>query len=128
MLYKESDANERPGKASGGAGRDAAGDGEGGSQRPTTTSESQHVQSHAGPGADTLRAQALARMQVIGAQKAQRRRAGEMIDRQADLGRALRRGGERGDVVGPGKRKNEFAGGPFAPRQRIEREQYSIAT
>ena len=95
---------------------------------PFTPFSGQPQRIGAGPGADTLRAQALARMQVIGAQKAQRRRAGEMLDRQADLGRALRRGGERGDVVGPGKRKNEFAGGPFAPRQRIAREQYSIAT
>jgi hypothetical protein len=86
------------------------------------------------PDEHGLRANAIQRMQELGHQGMQRRRAGEMIDRMGDLGRALRRGGARGDIVGQGKRKRddaeEFA--PY-PRQRVGGrpagpQQFSIAT
>ena len=79
--------------------------------------QAQRIPDESGAG---LRAQALAKMQEVGAQKSQRRRAAEMLDRQGDLRRALRRGGERGDVVPLGKRKNEFGPGPFSARQRVQ--------
>ena len=37
-------------------------------------------------------------MRELGHQGEQQRQAGEMVDRQADMGRALKRGGARGDV------------------------------
>ena len=80
-----------------------------------------------GPGADTLRARAIQRMRELGHQGMQSKRKLEMVERMNDGRRAITRGGARGDVVGPGKRKNEFAQGGFAPRQRIAGEQYSIA-
>ena len=46
-------------------------------------------------------------MREIAEQGSQRTRAAEMADRMGDLRRAIRRGGARGDVVGPGKRKRE---------------------
>ena len=71
---------------------------------------------------NTLRASAKEKMQMIGHQKAQNRRRGEMGNRMRDLERARRRGGERGDVVPLGKRKaseaNLEARPAFQPRQR----------
>ena len=84
-------------------------------------------------GGSNLRANAIQRMREIGHQSAQRRRGREMLDRQADLGRALRRGGAMGNVVGPGKRKrdeNEFQ--PNPRRRMGDRppgpQMFSIAT
>ena len=54
-----------------------------------------------------MRANAIQRMREIAEQGSQRTRAAEMVDRMGDLRRAIRRGGARGDVVGPGKRKRE---------------------
>ena len=73
------------------------------------------------------------RMRELGHQSEQRRRGREMLDRQADLGRALRRGGARGDVVTLGKRKRDAEIFAPNPRQRTgERpagpQQFSIAT
>ena len=65
-----------------------------------------------------LRANAIQRMREVGEQAGQRRRAREMVDRMSDLGRAIRRGGQRGDVVGPGKRKREMEE-EFNPRPRL---------
>ena len=59
-------------------------------------------------GENNLRANAMQRMRELGHQSEQRRRGREMLDRQADLGRALRRGGARGDVQDLGKRKREY--------------------
>ena len=59
------------------------------------------------PGENDLRANAIQRMREIAEQGSQRTRAAEMVDRMGDLRRAIRRGGARGDVVGPGKRKRE---------------------
>ena len=80
-----------------------------------------------------LRANAIQRMRELGHQGEQRRRGREMVDRMGDLGRAIRRGGARGDVVPLGKRKRDAE--IFAPntRQRIgDRpvgpQQFSIAT
>ena len=63
----------------------------------------------------------------------QGRKAGEMVDRMNDLGRALRRGGAQGDVAGPGKRERE--GEEFAPNPRrrmgdraLGPQMFSIAT
>ena len=56
---------------------------------------------------DNLRANAVQRMREIGHQGDQKRRGREMLDRQADLGRALRRGGATGDVQDLGKRKRQ---------------------
>ena len=71
-------------------------------------------------------------MKEIGHQSAQRRRGREMLDRQADLGRALRRGGATGDVIGPGKRKRDDAFAPNPRRRMGDRPQgpqeFSIAT
>ena len=67
------------------------------------------------PGENNLRANAIQRMRELGHQDEQQRRGREMVDRQADLGRALRRGGARGDVVPLGKRKREDE---FAPNAR----------
>ena len=83
-------------------------------------------------GGGNLRANAIQRMREIGHQSAQRRRAREMLDRQADLGRALRRGGARGDVVGTGKRKRDDAFVPNPRRRTGDRppgpQEFSIAT
>ena len=72
-----------------------------------------------------LRANAVQRMQELGHQSNQARRGREMVDRMGDLGRALRRGGEQGDVTGLGKRKraNEFDPNP----RRRQPEQLSTA-
>jgi hypothetical protein len=80
-----------------------------------------------------LRANAMQRMRELGHQGEQARRGREMVDRMGDLGRAIRRGGARGDVVGPGKRKREAEVFAPNPRQRIgDRapgpQQFSIAT
>ena len=85
------------------------------------------------PGDNNLRANAIQRMRELGHQGMQARRGREMVDRQADLGRALRRRGARGDVVGPGKRKREADEFAPNPRQRIgDRpvgpQHFSIAT
>ena len=69
-------------------------------------------------GGGNLRANAIQRMRGIGHQSSQRRRGREMLDRQADLGRALRRGGARGDVVPLGKRKEPE---PDEPRSMLRR-------
>ena len=69
-------------------------------------------------GDPVLRNNAAKRMQEIGHQREQRRRGAEMIDRRNDMGRALRRRGEQGDVVPLGKRKNSFDQRPFSSRQR----------
>ncbi len=73
-----------------------------------------------------LRANALQRMQELGHQNNQAKRGREMLDRKNDLGRAIRRGGERGDVTGLGKRKraNEFDPNP----RRRTPQHFSIAT
>ena len=73
-----------------------------------------------------LKANAIQRMQELGHQGMQGRRGREMVDRMGDLGRALRRGGEQGDVIGLGKRKraNEFDPNP----RRRTPQQFSIAT
>jgi hypothetical protein len=75
------------------------------------------------PDNHTLRANAIQRMRELGHQGMQRRRGREMVDRMGDLGRAIRRGGSAGDVVGPGKRKGDAAFGAEIftpnPRQRI---------
>ena len=69
--------------------------------------------------ANTLRAQAIQRMREIGHQGMQARRRTEMVERMNDGRRAIRRGGAMGDVVGPGKRKNEGPPQEFRPRQRV---------
>ena len=84
------------------------------------------------PDEHGLRANAIQRMRELGHRGMQRRRAGEMIDRMDDLGRAVRRGGQQGDVVGPGKRKRDTDFAPN-PRQRVGGrpagpQQFSIAT
>ena len=66
-----------------------------------------------------LRANAIQRMREIHEQGMQRRRGREMVDRMGDLGRALRRGGARGDVVPLGKRKRDAEVFAPNPRQRI---------
>jgi hypothetical protein len=75
------------------------------------------------PDNHTLRANAIQRMRELGHQGMQKRRGREMVDRMGDLGRAIRRGGGAGDVVGPGKRKGDAAFGAEIftpnPRQRI---------
>ena len=80
-----------------------------------------------------LRANAIQRMRELGHQNAQPRRGREMVDRQADLGRALRRGGGQGDVVPLGKRKRDAEISGPNPRQRTGdrapgTQQFSIAT
>jgi len=87
------------------------------------------------PEENNLRANAIQRMRELGHQREQARRAREMVDRQADLGRALRRGGQRGDVVPLGKRKrdDEFAPNPRPGMRRTgDRpagpQQFTIAT
>ena len=64
-------------------------------------------------GAAHLRANAIQRMRELGHQGEQARRGREMIDRRNDLGRAIRRGGARGDVVPLGKRKIGRSLGPL---------------
>ena len=54
-------------------------------------------------------------MRELGHKGEQHRKGREMVGRMGDLGRAIRRGGAQGDVVGPGKRKNEEV---FAPNPR----------
>lgn len=74
-------------------------------------------------------------MRKLGHQGEQQRRAREMVDRQADMGRALRRGGARGDVQDLGKRKRQYQFEPN-PRPALRRmgerpagpEQFTIAT
>lgn len=85
------------------------------------------------PGENDLRANAIQRMREIAEQGRQRARAAEMVDRMGDLRRAMRRGGARGDVVGPGKRKREedtFEPNPRARRGDISTgpQRFSIAT
>ncbi len=85
------------------------------------------------PDDNNLRANAIQRMREIHEQGMQRRRGREMVDRMGDLGRALRRRGARGDVVGPGKRKREEEQFAPEPRRRVgERpigpQQFTIAT
>jgi hypothetical protein len=80
-----------------------------------------------------LRANAIQRMRELGHQGMQARRGREMVDRMGDLGRAIRRGGQRGDVVPLGKRKRETEEFAPNPRQRIgDRpagpQQFTIAT
>ena len=80
-----------------------------------------------------MRANAMQRMRELGHQGMQARRGREMVDRQADLGRALRRGGAMGDVVPLGKRKRDAEVFAPNPRQRTgDRapgpQQFSIAT
>ena len=80
-----------------------------------------------------LRANAIQRMRELHEQKMQTKRKSEMLDRKDDLGRAIRRGGQRGDVVGPGKRKREAEDFFPNPRQRIsditsKLQRFSIAT
>ena len=88
-------------------------------------------QSGVGAGRDSrdLRAAANDRMQRLGHSRAQGRRRQDMVQRGLDADRARRRGPAVGDVVGTGKRKRNLDGMPeFQPRQRVAREQYSIAT
>jgi hypothetical protein len=80
-----------------------------------------------------LRANAIQRMRELGHQGEQWRRGREMVDRQADLGRAVRRGGGQGDVVPLVKRKRDADVFAPNPRQRTgDRvpgpQQFSIAT
>ena len=87
------------------------------------------------PAETNLRANAIQRMRELGHQGMQARRGREMVDRMGDLGRALRRGGQSGDVVAAGKRKREQE---FAPNPRpamrllgdrpVGPQQFSIAT
>ena len=87
------------------------------------------------PAETNLRANAIQRMRELGHRGEQARRGREMVDRMGDLGRALRRGGQRGDVVVAGKRKREQE---FAPNPRpamrllgdrpVGPQQFSIAT
>ncbi len=70
------------------------------------------------PDEHGLRANAIQRMRELGHQGMQKRRASEMLDRKDDMGRALRRGGARGDVVGLGKRKRDAEEFAPNPRQR----------
>ena len=84
------------------------------------------------PGSN-LRANAIQRMRELGHQGEQARRGREMVDRMGDLGRALRRGGARGDVVPLGKRKRNAEAFAPNPRKRIgDRpagpQQFTIAT
>jgi len=65
-----------------------------------------------------LRAAAIQRMRELGEQQGQARMRAELADRHDDLRRVARRGGRLGDVVGPGKRKNEFKEGPANRRGR----------
>jgi len=82
-----------------------------------------------------LRANAIQRMRELGHQGEQARRGREMVDRMGDLGRAIRRGGARGDVVPLGKRKREYEFAPN-PRPAMRRtgerpagpQQFTIAT
>ena len=79
---------------------------------------------------------AIQRMRELGHQGEQARRGREMVDRMSDLGRALRRGGRTGDVVGPGKRKRERDRFAPNPRPGVPRlgdrppgpQQFNIAT
>jgi hypothetical protein len=64
-----------------------------------------------------LREKAAQRMREIGHQHAQKERKSEMLDRQNDMQRAIRRGGAQGDVVPLGKRKRESQDA-FVPRRR----------
>ena len=68
-------------------------------------------------GGGGLREKAVQRMRELGHQHAQTERRSEMLDRQNDLQRAIRRGGARGDVVPLGKRKRESQDA-FVPRRR----------
>ena len=91
-------------------------------------------QSHKLPDdSQELRANAIQRMRELHEQKMQTKRKSEMVDRMNDGRRALRRGGQRGDVVGPGKRKREAEAFAPNPRPRIgDRpvgpQQFRIAT
>ena len=85
------------------------------------------------PDENNLRANAIQRMRELGHQGMQARRGREMVDRMGDLGRAIRRGGQRGDVVGPGKRKREEEEFAPVPRRReglrpAGPQMFSIAT
>ena len=80
-----------------------------------------------------LRANAIQRMRELHEQRMQTKRKSEMLDRKDDLGRAIRRGGARGDVVGPGKRKREEEEFAPDPRRRVGAgptgpQRFSIAT
>jgi hypothetical protein len=68
-------------------------------------------------GGGGLREKAIQRMRELGHQHAQTERKSEMLDRQNDMQRAIRRGGARGDVVPLGKRKRESQDA-FVPRRR----------
>jgi hypothetical protein len=68
-------------------------------------------------GGGGLREKATQRMRELGHQHAQTERKSEMLDRQNDMQRAIRRGGARGDVVPLGKRKRESQDA-FVPRRR----------
>ena len=92
-----------------------------GKQSPPTIISRQGYEPFSGraqrlPDEHGLRANAIQRMRELGHQGMQKRRASEMLDRKDDLGRALRRGGARGNVVGPGKRKRDAE--EFAPNPR----------
>jgi hypothetical protein len=85
------------------------------------------------PDEHNLRANAVQRMREVHEQGMQRRRGREMVDRMSDLGRAIRRGGARGDIVGPGKRKREEEEFAPDPRRRVGAgpagpQRFSIAT
>ena len=69
------------------------------------------------PG-ESLREKAIQRMRELGHQHAQRERKSEMLDRQNDLRRAIRRGGARGDVavIGDKRKRSPDA---FVPRRRV---------
>ena len=85
------------------------------------------------PGESDTRANAIQRMREIAEQSRQRGRASEMVDRRGDLRRAVRRGGQQGDVVGAGKRKRDDDTFEPNPRtRRVERlagpQRFTIAT
>ena len=79
-----------------------------------------------------LREKAIQRMRELGHKGEQHRKGREMVDRMGDLGRAIRRGGAQGDVVGPGKRKNEEVFAPNPRRRTGDRptgpQRFDIAT
>ena len=71
-------------------------------------------------------------MRELGNKGEQNRKAREMVDRMGDLGRAIRRGGAHGDVVGAGKPKNEEIFAPNLRRRTGDRptgpQRFDIAT
>ena len=84
----------------------------------------QRLPENGGDGRDTrnldLREKAMQRMRELGHQHAQTERKSEMLDRQNDLRRAVRRGGARGDVgvIGEKRKRSQDANPTFAPRRR----------